>query len=268
MATDHNMYLAQSIERFRIKTIGYFPKPRLPYIILEDGLVFYGTPGKREKVFEDIIIGIVEIVKDLEYRYFQYNREIKQHSKYHYKPGDVVVELGSYLGYYSMYAARQVGPTGKILSVEMIPENYAVLKLNLETNFPQNSIAINRGIHKEKGIGTAYLGHNQIAGFRKDVIERYVPNVQEIKVEMDTVDNILQAHGVTKVDLMIIQINGNEIDALQGMHKSIHAVRNFAIAAPYDRKGKNHKKIIGAYLIEKGFDVDVNPPWVFARCRG
>jgi len=267
MGIDHNIYIADAIDRFRIKTIGFFPKPRMPYIILEDGLVFYGIPGKKGKIFEDILIGIVEIVKDLEYRYFQYNRKIRQHSKYHYQPGDVIVELGSYLGYYSMYAAKQVGPTGRVISVEMIPENYAVLKLNLETNFPENTVAVNRGIHKEKGLKTAYLGRNQIAGFRKDVIERYVPNLQEIKVEMDTVDNVLHENGVEEVDLMIIQINGNEIDALQGMSKSMQTVRNFAIAAPYDRDGMDHKKIISDYLSQNGFDVEVNPPWVFSKRR-
>jgi len=267
MEIDLNSYLNNSIDRFRIKKIGYLPKPCMPFITLEDDLVFYGMPGKKEKILDDIFTGIVTTIKDLEFRYFQYNRKVKQHSKYYYKPGDVVVELGSYLGYYSMYVAKQVGPTGKVISVEMIPENFAVLKLNLATNYAENTIAINRGVHKEKGVRTAYLGCNQIAGFREDVITRFVPNFDEISVEMDTVDNILHENGVSVVDLMIIQVNGNEIDVLQGMSKSIQSVRNFAIAAPYDRKGMDHKKIISDYLIKNGFDVEVVSPWVFARCR-
>ena len=147
MQIDHNAYLSEAIERFKIKTVGFFPEPRMPYIILKDGLVFYGLPGKRGKVFEDILVGVVEIVKDLEYRHFQSNRALKQHSAYRFQPGDIVVELGAYLGYYAMYAAKQVGPTGRVIAVEMIPENHAVLQLNLETNFPENTVAINRGIH-------------------------------------------------------------------------------------------------------------------------
>ena len=95
MGIDLNAYLSNSIDRFRIKKVGYLPESRIPFIILEDDLVFYGIPRKNEKIFENILIGIVETVKDLEYRYFQSNRELKQHSRYHYKPGDVVVELGT-----------------------------------------------------------------------------------------------------------------------------------------------------------------------------
>ena len=264
MGIDLNTYLSNSIDRFRIKKVGYLPESRMPFIILEDDLVFYGLPRKNDKIFENILIGIVETVKDLEYRYFQSNRRLKQHSKYHYKLGDVIVELGSYLGYYSMYAAKKVGPTGKVISVEMIPENYAVLKLNLSANYPENTVAINRGIYKEKGSRIAYHGRNQIAGFRKDVIEQYVHNVQELNIEMDTVDSILQENSVGLVDLMVIQVNGNEIDALKGMPKTIQTVRNFAIAAPYDRKGIDHKKYISDYLYENGFVVEVHPPWIFA----
>lgn len=267
MGIDLNTYLSNSIHRFRIKKVGYLPESRMPFIILEDDLVFYGLPRKNYKIFENILIGIVETVKDLEYRYFQSNRNLKQHSRYDYKRGDVVVELGSYLGYYSMYAAKKVGPTGKVLSVEMIPENYAVLKLNLSANYPGNTVAINRGIYKEKGCRTAYHGRNQIAGFRKDVIEHYAHNVQEVNVEMDTVDSILQENRVELVDLMIIQVNGSEVDALQGMPKTIQTVRNFAIAAPYGRKGLDHKNFISDYLNDNGFDVEVHPPWVFASSK-
>jgi len=267
MGTDINSYIANSIHRFPIKKIGYHTESHMAFIVLEDDLVFYGMPGKNKNFIEDILVGTVDIIQNLEYRYFQTNRKLNQHSRYQYKPGDVVVELGSFIGYYTMYAAKQVGPTGKVISVEMIPENYEVLKLNLATNYPGNTVAIKRGIHKKKGLRTAYAGGNQLAGFRKDVITQYEPNVQEISVEMDTVDNILQENGVTVVDLMIIQVNGNEIDALQGMSKSIQTVRNFAIAAPYDSEGVDHKKIISDYLNENRFDVEVDPPWVYARSR-
>lgn len=267
MSIDINSHITKSIDHYHIKKVGCLANSQMAFIVLEDDLVFYGLPGKKNNFVENLLVGMVDILEDLKFRYFQSNRKLKQHSKYHYKSGDVVVELGSYLGYYSMYVAKHVGPTGRVISVELIPENYAVLKLNLETNYPDNTVAINCGVHKTKGIRTAYLGQGQIAGFRKDVITKYTPNVQEVSVEMDTVDNIIKDNGVTTVDLMIVQVNGNEVDVLQGMSQSVQNVRNFAIAAPYNREEMNHKKFISDYLNQNGFDVAVESPWIYAWRR-
>jgi hypothetical protein len=113
-----------------------------------------------------------------------------------------------------------------------------------ETIFSINTIAIHCGALKETGNRTAHLGNNQIAGFRKEVITRYIPNVQEIEIEMYTVDNILKNYDVDVVNLMIIQVNGNEIDVLQGITKSIKNLKNFSVAAPYDRPGIDHKQVL------------------------
>jgi FkbM family methyltransferase len=164
-----------------------------------------------------------------------------------------------------MYVAKQVGQSGKVIAVEMIPENYVVLKKNLSENFPDNTIAINCGVHKETGNRTAYLGNNQIAGFRKEVIARYVTDIHEIEIEMDTVDNIQKNQDIGVVNLMIIQVNGNEIDVLQGVTKSIKNIKNFAVAAPYDRPGMDHKQVLKEFFSHHWFNVEVKPPWVFAN---
>jgi len=267
MAFDINAYLSDSIVRFQIQQIGYLPVSQVSYVVLEDGQIFYGMPEEKGTISEKIIIGAGSLIKELEFRYFQIGRRYTQHSKYQYKPGDVVVELGAYLGFYSMYAAKQVGPTGRVISVEMIPNNYAILKKNLSTNYPQSTVAINCGIHRRKGVGTAYLGRNQIAGFRKDVVARFSKTMREIKVKMETVDHLLEENAVTHVDLMIIQVNGNEIDAFEGMQHAISMTENFSIAAPYNSPGSDHQKEIGAYLHTNGFDVELKSGWIFANRR-
>jgi ubiquinone/menaquinone biosynthesis C-methylase UbiE len=45
------------------------------------------------------------------------------------KKGEVVVDVGSYKGYYTLKAARAVGITGKVISIEADTQNFYYLKL-------------------------------------------------------------------------------------------------------------------------------------------
>ena len=50
------------------------------------------------------------------------------------KPGDVVLDLGANIGYYALMESMIVGGEGKVYAVEPSPENYKMLKENIELN--------------------------------------------------------------------------------------------------------------------------------------
>jgi hypothetical protein len=57
--------------------------------------------------------------------------------------GDVFVDVGSHIGKYTIPAARLVGSSGLVISVEPHPENYAVLVENVMLNKLTNVITLN-----------------------------------------------------------------------------------------------------------------------------
>ena len=57
---------------------------------------------------------MLRIPHDLDYVDVQYLAQ-------HLKPGDVFLDVGSYVGFYSLFAARAVGPTGTVIAVEAAP---------------------------------------------------------------------------------------------------------------------------------------------------
>jgi len=276
-----NEYLSSAVSRLKLRRIGCEMDGLIPFVETQNGLIFYGTPVSlngenlsmdaqnrtmNQRVEERILVEIVQIIQDMEFRYLS-KRDISQHSRYTYNQGDVVVELGAYLGYYAMHIAEKIGPSGRVIAVELIPDNYRILKMNLQSNFPDNSLAINKGVYNKKGYKTAYNGHHQLCSFREDVISQYTSSIDSVEVETDTVDNILQENDIDKVDLMIIQINGSEIEALEGMSNSLRSIRNFAIAAPYSKNGANHISVISDLLRKNDFDVDVDNIMIFAKNR-
>src|SRR4030042_7144688 len=50
------------------------------------------------------------------------------------KEGDVVLDMGANIGYFTILAARLVGKKGKVYSFEPEPRNYSYLKKNIELN--------------------------------------------------------------------------------------------------------------------------------------
>ena len=61
----------------------------------------------------------------------------------HLNEGDVYLDIGANVGYYSLLASKLVGPKGRVISVEADPKTFAALNKNLELNECRNVVALN-----------------------------------------------------------------------------------------------------------------------------
>jgi 3-dehydroquinate dehydratase len=85
------------------------------------------------------------------------------------------------------------------------------------------------------------------------------------EIEVDTLDNILEELGVTRVDFIKMDIEGAEIQALEGMERTLkeNDVR-LVIAAYHEVDGKPTWKTIVPWLKQMGFRVRVRESYVYA----
>ena len=60
--------------------------------------------------------------------------------------GDVVVDVGAHIGYFSLLASERVGDEGYVYSFEPVPRNYERLMRNLKVNQVENVKAYNLGL--------------------------------------------------------------------------------------------------------------------------
>ena len=54
------------------------------------------------------------------------------------KKGDVVIDIGAHIGYYTVLFAKLVGPEGRVFAFEASPTNFKILKKNVDVNGYQN----------------------------------------------------------------------------------------------------------------------------------
>jgi FkbM family methyltransferase len=127
--------------------------------------------------------------------------------------GGVFVDVGANIGYFSLLAATQVGPTGCIYAFEPVPRTRAKLLENVQlNNFTQCQVfdvaATNENGHCDIHVGPT--SHSGVSSLRQ--IDDASESVRVPTARLDTLIDIDR-----KVDLVKIDIEGAECHALEGM---------------------------------------------------
>lgn len=147
------------------------------------------------------------------------------------KDGDTVLDLGANFGYFGIIAGTSIGENGRLLFVEANPNLVPYISKSLSVNglIRRSSIA-NVAISNTKGMATFNFledswgssGLMSVEDMSKSDQVLY-ENRETITVKTDTVDRLCAAHDITRADIIKLDIEGYEPQALKGMKKIIKA---------------------------------------------
>ena len=221
--------------------------------------IFYSYPTSKKQKIISYIFGINKHIKcfnpilDISLRYLPPPRSfypIDSGKYYDFKKGDIVFEVGAYIGFYAMKASELVSNNGKIFAIEAIPENFNILAKNIYENNIKNIIPINKAISNNNNKDTIYRSEGQRASFDKSIIN----TKEKVKILSTRIDDILTDYNLSKVDFVRIQINGGELNALEGSKNLLNHYRpKLLIAVLYGNRTrvynllKNHNYNVKIY---------------------
>lgn len=133
------------------------------------------------------------------------------------EPGMTFLDVGAYVGYFTVLASGWVGPAGRVYAFEPNSSAYQYLVRNIEANRCANALAINKaasdrattmGLARDpKGPESFLTAATTTAG------------AGSVVVETITLDSILEAAKWPAVDIVKMNIEGSELVALTGMQE-------------------------------------------------
>jgi FkbM family methyltransferase len=151
-------------------------------------------------------------------------------------PGMTFYDVGANAGFLTLLGAARVGPKGSVVSFEPHPETAAELRRQISANHLTNVEVIEAAICDR--VGTAEFSDDTVAVMAS--LTSSASGHRTIKVKTETLDSIVANRALP--DLLKIDIEGAEIDALRGASKLISQKRPVLlvelhspeIAAQYD----------------------------------
>jgi len=186
--------------------------------------------------------------------------------KYLVKPGDTVVDVGANVGWYTNYLSRLVGDRGKVISLEPMPETFALLSYVVKAHGLANVKLHNVGASEFDG--SAVMEVPQYASGGANYYMAHIINSSEqtstmdqYEVQLRSLDSIL-GEVLHRVDFIKCDVEGHELQLIMGAQQTIMARRaawliEVSRSSDPDLDGSNSAKIFGL-LAAQGY----NPWWL------
>jgi FkbM family methyltransferase len=129
------------------------------------------------------------------------------------KLGDVFVDVGANVGYYTILASKLVGANGKVFAVEPVPQTVRVLKFNIKLNRLKNVTVIDKAAWNsyDRLKMRVMFGEFGCASFFRDGVE--------VEVDAIPLDEVLV--NVPKIKLIKVDVEGAEYEVLQGLRQTL-----------------------------------------------
>lgn len=166
------------------------------------------------------------------------------------KVGDVFIDAGANIGIYTVLASRLIGPAGRVISIEMMPETADRLESHVRMNQLQNVTVIRSALSDTPGQlvrATVQEGKHGQATIARGSERFGLGNA--IEVETTTLD--ITTTEITSVRLMKIDVEGAELRALRGAEHLLQKLQALVYESWGWKRGSTEP--VDVLLVESGF---------------
>ncbi|MCR4263591.1 MAG: FkbM family methyltransferase [Candidatus Roizmanbacteria bacterium] len=163
--------------------------------------------------------------------------ELNWYYKKNLKKNSVVFDIGSSNGYFAMLAAR-IAPRGSIHAFEPVPDIYKNFRRSIQVNHINNITPNQLCVGEKDGTMTFYIATNtDTSGIRKTEHQKEIKKT--FKCTMTRLDTYCRKKKISKIDLIKIDVEGNELSILTSSRKLLSKYKPVLIVEFSTKTSKN-----------------------------
>ncbi len=166
------------------------------------------------------------------------------------KDGDFFIDIGAYVGFFSIFASKLVGEAGKVFAFEPNPLSFDVLRKNLKLNGCKNAEAFNIAIGGDDNLAILVQPKNKTPSETSFMESRG----RKFRVRVRRLDDVIPKDTFKLVRMVKIDVEGWENEVLKGMRESLKMHRPIMVVenGPMFILGYEYLKSLGytPYILE------------------
>lgn len=168
--------------------------------------------------------------------------------------GSCVVDVGAHVGQHALVAARAVGPDGRVLAFDPQPYHSDRIARHAMLNRFSNIQTFCAAVGDRDEFITLPVQSDRDRA-RLSLLEAGPNDCQvSIEVPLRRLDTVFGAHGVKRVQLIKIDVEGYELEVLRGLGARIRECQNVVLEMIDTSSSLRNRQVIDL-LLENGFEL-------------
>lgn len=145
---------------------------------------------------------------------------VQQALERHATSGSVVFDIGANVGFFTVLAARLVGPDGHVVAFEPVPSNAEYVRRNARLNDMENIAVVEKAVSDATGHGDLVLA-SYSGGAALSIADTPPDATESVTVPLTTIDEAVETGAVPPPGIVKIDVEGAELEVLRGMESTL-----------------------------------------------
>ena len=232
-----------------IKAVGFRNKYRFFKYGLRNTLnKFVGYTYHKEDMFiqfKELSVYFAPLKSELSsYIEIYLNRSYEIEKDFIAKENDIVFDVGANIGFYTVLQGMRA-KRGEVFSFEPNPDAFCRLTKNIKINNLNNVKLFNKALWRKEG--RLFLKELNVSTTSSKCFPLPSDGLRE--VQSTTLDNVLEKYGISRIDIMKIDVEGSEVEVIRGGMKALDYTRKIVMEC----HAESLKEEVERLLSSKGF---------------
>jgi len=166
----------------------------------------------------------------------------------------IVLDVGGHVGAFAVRASR-MAPRGKVYVFEPTPQNFALLRQNIELNHASNVTTFNLALLGHAGSRQITLCDDQVS----HSLFGGSPDRKRLEVQGISLADFMKQENLSRIDFMKMDCEGAEFEILQECPDEVLCRIQKLAAELHDLDEQRNRRMLAEFLKSKGFQIIADP---------